>query len=56
MLGGTAAAKAALKLRENMIACAAELFEIPAERIDVVDGKAFDKEERGHEHTHQGAS
>lgn len=46
MLGGTAAAKAALKLRENMIACAAELFEIPAERIDVVDGKAFDKENK----------
>lgn len=45
MLGGTAAAKAALKLRENMVACAAELFEIPEERIDLVDGKAFDKKD-----------
>jgi len=45
MLGGTAAAKAALKLRENMVACAAELFEIPEERIDLVNGKAYDKED-----------
>ncbi|MCW4012037.1 MAG: xanthine dehydrogenase family protein molybdopterin-binding subunit [Candidatus Bathyarchaeota archaeon] len=45
MLGGTAAAKAALKLRENMVACAAELFEIPETRIDLVDGKAIDRED-----------
>ena len=43
MLGGTAAAKAALKLRENMVACAAELFEIPVENIDLVNNVAFDK-------------
>jgi len=45
MLGGTAAAKAALKLRENMVACASELFEIPEARIDLVDGKAFDRKD-----------
>jgi CO/xanthine dehydrogenase Mo-binding subunit len=44
MLGGTAAAKAALKLRGNLIECASELFEISAERIELKDNKAFDKE------------
>jgi CO/xanthine dehydrogenase FAD-binding subunit len=43
MLGGTAAAKAALKLRDNMIKCASELFGVPKERINLVNGKAFDK-------------
>jgi CO/xanthine dehydrogenase Mo-binding subunit len=43
MLGGTAAAKAALKLRENMVACASELFGISKDRIDLLNGKAIDK-------------
>ena len=43
MLGGTAAAKAAIKLRENMVGAAAELLECPPERIELNDGKAFDK-------------
>jgi CO/xanthine dehydrogenase Mo-binding subunit len=47
MLGGTAAAKAALKLRESMVACASELFGVPAERIDLATGKAFDRENPG---------
>ena len=42
MLGGTAAAKAALKLRENMIACAAELLEISEDRVEIIKGKAYD--------------
>jgi CO/xanthine dehydrogenase Mo-binding subunit len=42
MLGGTAAAKAALKLRENMIACAAELLEISEDRVELIKGKAYD--------------
>ena len=45
MLGGTAAAKAALKLRENMVRAAAELLECPPEMIELNDGKAFDKED-----------
>lgn len=43
-MGGTAAAKAALKLREEMVACASELFEVASERIDLAEGMAFDKE------------
>jgi CO/xanthine dehydrogenase Mo-binding subunit len=43
MLGGTAAAKAALNLRKKMISCASELFGIPETKIDLVDGKAIDK-------------
>jgi CO/xanthine dehydrogenase Mo-binding subunit len=43
MLGGTAAANAALKLRKNMIKCAAEMFEVSAERIELRYNKAFDK-------------
>ena len=43
MLGGTAAADAALKLRAKMISCASELFEIPKERIKLEAGKAIDK-------------
>jgi len=46
MLGGTAAAKAALMLRENMVKCAAELFEVDADRIDLRDNKAFDKKNK----------
>jgi nicotinate dehydrogenase large molybdopterin subunit len=45
MLGGTAAAKAALKLRENMVACASELLEIPEDRIELLEGKARYKED-----------
>ena len=45
MLGGTAAAKAALKLRENMVRAAAELLECPPEMIELSDGKAFDKKD-----------
>ncbi|MBN2335892.1 xanthine dehydrogenase family protein, partial [Candidatus Bathyarchaeota archaeon] len=45
MLGGTAAAKAALKLRENMVACASELFEVPIDRINLENGKAYDKKD-----------
>jgi CO/xanthine dehydrogenase Mo-binding subunit len=45
MLGGTAAAKAALKIRGNMAACAAELFDIPSERIALAEGRAYDKED-----------
>jgi CO/xanthine dehydrogenase Mo-binding subunit len=45
MLGGTAAAKAALNLRESMIACAAEMFEISDNRIELVNSKAYDKED-----------
>ncbi|MHA2392243.1 MAG: xanthine dehydrogenase family protein molybdopterin-binding subunit [Promethearchaeota archaeon] len=44
MLGGTAAAKAALNLRESMMACAAEMFEIPVSRIELTNNKAYDKE------------
>jgi CO/xanthine dehydrogenase Mo-binding subunit len=43
MLGGTAAANAALKLRKNMVKCAAEMFEISPERIELRDNKAFDR-------------
>jgi CO/xanthine dehydrogenase Mo-binding subunit len=46
MLGGTAAAKAALMLRESMVNCAAELFEVDADRIDLRDNKAFDRENK----------
>jgi CO/xanthine dehydrogenase Mo-binding subunit len=46
MLGGTAAAKAALMLRENMVNCAAELFEVDADRIDLRDNKAFDRKNK----------
>ena len=45
MMGGTAAAKAALMLRENMVKCAAELFEIPEDRIELRENKAYDKKE-----------
>jgi CO/xanthine dehydrogenase Mo-binding subunit len=45
MLGGTAAAKAALKLRESMIACAAEMFEIPDTRIELNKSRAYDKKD-----------
>jgi len=45
MLGGTAAAKAALKLRENMVACASEVLEVPKDRIDLMNDKAFDRED-----------
>ncbi len=43
MLGGTAAAKAALILRENMVKCAAEMLEVAPENIDLRNNKAFDK-------------
>lgn len=46
MLGGTAAAKAALMLRESMVNCAAELFEVDADRIDLRDNKAFDRKNK----------
>jgi len=45
MLGGTAAAKAALKLRDSMAACAAEMLDIPSERITLADGRAYDAED-----------
>jgi CO/xanthine dehydrogenase Mo-binding subunit len=47
MLGGTAAAKAALKLRESMVACASELLEVPSQRIELAGGRALDKENPG---------
>ena len=46
MLGGTAAAKAALSLRENMISCVAELFEIPKNRIELREDRAYDRKDR----------
>jgi len=45
MLGGTAAAKAALKLRDSMTACTAEILDIPGDRIALADGRAYDKED-----------
>jgi len=44
MLGGTAAAKAALKLREKMVGAASECLGCPPERIELKDNAAFDKE------------
>jgi CO/xanthine dehydrogenase Mo-binding subunit len=44
MLGGTAAAKAALKLREKMVGAASECLGCPPERIELKDDAAFDKE------------
>jgi CO/xanthine dehydrogenase Mo-binding subunit len=44
MLGGTAAAKAALKLRENMVGAASECLGCPPERIELKDDMAFDSE------------
>lgn len=46
MLGGTAAAKAALKLRKSMIACASELLEVPEEQIELANGLAYDKKDK----------
>lgn len=46
MLGGTAAAKAALKLRENIVCAAAEVLEVPAERIVLRDSSAYDKNDK----------
>ncbi len=46
MVGGTAAAKAALMLRESMVNCAAELFEVDADRIDLRDNKAYDRKDK----------
>jgi CO/xanthine dehydrogenase Mo-binding subunit len=45
MMGGTAAAKAALILRENMVKCAAELFETSKDRIELRNNKAYDKKD-----------
>jgi CO/xanthine dehydrogenase Mo-binding subunit len=46
MLGGTAAAKAALKLRENIVSAASEVLEIPVERIVLRDSSAYDKNDK----------
>lgn len=43
MLGGTAAAKAAMKIRENLVGCAAEVFGCDADEVDLRDGKALKK-------------
>ena len=43
-MGGTAAAKAALKLREKMVGAASECLGCPPERIELKDDAAFDKE------------
>jgi CO/xanthine dehydrogenase Mo-binding subunit len=44
MLGGTAAAEAALKLREKIVGAASECLGCPPERIELKDDAAFDKE------------
>ena len=44
MMGGTAAAKAALMLRESMVKCAAELFDIPEDKVELRDNEAYDKD------------
>jgi CO/xanthine dehydrogenase Mo-binding subunit len=44
-LGGTAAADAALKLRERMVEVASALLECDEASIDLRDGRAFDKED-----------
>jgi CO/xanthine dehydrogenase Mo-binding subunit len=46
MLGGTAAAKAALKLRESLTNCAAEIFECEQRDIDIRDGVAYNKKKQ----------
>ena len=46
MLGGTAAAKAALKLRENIVSAASEVLEVPVERIVLRDSSAYDKNDK----------
>jgi CO/xanthine dehydrogenase Mo-binding subunit len=46
MLGGTAAAEAALKLRKNIISAAAEVLEIPVERITLKNGNVYDKKDK----------
>ena len=46
MLGGTAAAKAAIKLRESLVNCAAELFECEPEDVDLRDEVAYNKNRR----------
>lgn len=43
MLGGTAAAKAALRLRESLVNCAAELLECSPEEITLKDSKAYNR-------------
>ncbi|MBD3206857.1 molybdopterin-dependent oxidoreductase [Candidatus Bathyarchaeota archaeon] len=43
MLGGTAAAKAAIKLRENLVKCASELFRCKPEEVDIREGVAYNK-------------
>lgn len=47
MLGGTAAAKAALKLRESLVNCTAELFDCSHEDVELKDGVAFNKKNPG---------
>ena len=49
MLGGTAAAKAALKLRENIVSAAAEVLEVPVERIVLRDSSAYDKNDKNNQ-------
>jgi len=43
MLGGTAAADAALKLRRSMVACASELLGIPEDRVELRDNRAYER-------------
>jgi CO/xanthine dehydrogenase Mo-binding subunit len=45
MLGGTAAADAAIKLRERMVSVAADMLGCPEGEVDLRDGKASRKEE-----------
>jgi CO/xanthine dehydrogenase Mo-binding subunit len=45
MLGGTAAADAAIKLRERMVSVAADMLGCPEEDVDLRDGKASKKGE-----------
>lgn len=47
MLGGTAAADAAIKLRERMVNVAADMLGCPEGEVDLRDGKAFRKGEPG---------
>lgn len=43
MLGGTAAADAALKLRENMVKVAAEMLGCRGDEVELVGGEAFER-------------
>jgi len=45
MLGGTAAADAALKLRQRMISVAAEMLGCPESDVDLREGRAFNKQD-----------